>query len=271
MPGNTDPVYILARKVLLDALEALETQRDAITLVGAQAIYLHAGEAGLAVAPFTTDGDLLIDPRTLRPRPLLEDVMRRAGFVPDPRQPGIWIGSSEITVDLLVAEALGGPGRRSARLGPHGPTVARKARGLEAALVDNGLMDVEALDRDDPRVFRIAVAGPAALLVAKLHKVAERQATPTRLLDKDALDIFRLLKGVPLQGIAERLTELSTNLLAGEVTQEAVGHLQALFSEPDGLGALMAARAASPLLDERETAASCSILAQDLLRALRPV
>jgi hypothetical protein len=71
--------------------------------------------------------------------------------------------------------------------------------------------------------------------------------------------------------VLEVALELSTDLLAGEVTQEAVGHLQALFSEPDGPGALMAARAASPLLDERETAASCSILAQDLLRAFRPV
>jgi hypothetical protein len=271
MPENTDPLYILARRVLLDALGALGPQRDAITLVGAQAIYLHAGEADLAVAPFTTDGDLLIDPRALRPSPLLGEAMRRAGFVPDPRQPGIWIGSSEITVDLLVAEALGGPGRRGARLGPHGHTVARKARGLEAALVDRALMDVAALDRNDQRGFSVAVAGPAALLVAKMHKLAERQATPSRLSDKDALDIFRLLKGVALQAMAERLTELRSDRLAGEVTREAIDQLQALFSEAEGPGALMAARAASPLLDAHETAASCSLLAQDLLRALQPV
>ena len=41
MPGAPDPVYVLARRVLLDALQALGEQRSAVVLVGAQAIYLH--------------------------------------------------------------------------------------------------------------------------------------------------------------------------------------------------------------------------------------
>jgi hypothetical protein len=68
-----DELYIVARRVLLDALDALGTHRGAIILVGAQAIYLRVGEADLAVAPFTTDGDLAIDPAVLaeiaRPSP----------------------------------------------------------------------------------------------------------------------------------------------------------------------------------------------------------
>ena len=55
MPGAPDPLYVLARRILLDTLEALENQRQALVLVGAQAIYLHTGEADLAVAPYTTD------------------------------------------------------------------------------------------------------------------------------------------------------------------------------------------------------------------------
>lgn len=43
-------LYVLARQVLLDALEALGAHRDAIVLVGAQAVYLHVGDADLAVA-----------------------------------------------------------------------------------------------------------------------------------------------------------------------------------------------------------------------------
>ncbi len=46
MPGESvppDPLYALARAVLLDVLEALGDQRDAVVLVGAQAIYLHTG------------------------------------------------------------------------------------------------------------------------------------------------------------------------------------------------------------------------------------
>ncbi|HVR70901.1 MAG TPA: hypothetical protein VMT87_08645 [Vicinamibacteria bacterium] len=58
--------------VLLDALEALGPHREACVLVGAQAIYLRVGEADLAVAPFTTDGDLVIDPRRLSDVPPVE-------------------------------------------------------------------------------------------------------------------------------------------------------------------------------------------------------
>jgi hypothetical protein len=50
---NPAPEYVLARRVLLDALQALGSQRDAVVLVGAQAIYLHVGEADLAVPVMT--------------------------------------------------------------------------------------------------------------------------------------------------------------------------------------------------------------------------
>jgi hypothetical protein len=43
-----DPEYIAARRVLLDALEALGAQRKAIVLVGAQAIYLRVGAGDMA-------------------------------------------------------------------------------------------------------------------------------------------------------------------------------------------------------------------------------
>jgi hypothetical protein len=67
-PGDPDQqeAYALARRVLLDALDALGDQRDAVVLVGAQAIYLHTGDTDLAVAPFTTDGDVAINPENFR-------------------------------------------------------------------------------------------------------------------------------------------------------------------------------------------------------------
>ena len=46
MPGEPD-LYVRARRALLDAADALEAHLDAVVLVGAQAIYLHAGEADL--------------------------------------------------------------------------------------------------------------------------------------------------------------------------------------------------------------------------------
>ena len=60
-----DELYVIARQVLLDALEALGPHRDATILVGAQAIYLHTGDAELAVAEYTTDADLALDPDLL--------------------------------------------------------------------------------------------------------------------------------------------------------------------------------------------------------------
>lgn len=39
--NDLDPEYVAARGVLLDALEALAEHRNAILLVGAQAVYLR--------------------------------------------------------------------------------------------------------------------------------------------------------------------------------------------------------------------------------------
>ncbi len=62
---GVNEIYVLSRRVLLDALEALGKHRQAVILVGSQAVYLHVGDADLAVAPFTTDGDLAIVPDDL--------------------------------------------------------------------------------------------------------------------------------------------------------------------------------------------------------------
>ena len=77
-----DELYVVARRVLLDALDALGPHRDAVILVGAHAVYMRVGEADLAVAPHTTDGDLAIDPTRLGAIPPLEQVLSQAGFRP---------------------------------------------------------------------------------------------------------------------------------------------------------------------------------------------
>ena len=105
-----DELYVLARRVLLDALEALGPHRSAVVLAGAQAVYLRVGEADLAVAPFTTDGDLVLEPGVLEERPPLEEVLRGAGFQPSSGDSvGIWVthrplgaGSVSVSADLLV-------------------------------------------------------------------------------------------------------------------------------------------------------------------------
>jgi hypothetical protein len=74
-----------------------------------------------------------------------------------------------VDLDLLVPEAVSGEGTRAARLGVQGDRLARKAFGLELALVDNDLMTLGSLDAD-PRTFEVRVAGSAALLISKVHK-----------------------------------------------------------------------------------------------------
>ena len=277
MLGATDPEYVLARKVLLDALEALGEQRSALVLVGAQAIYLHTGDADLAVAPYTTDGDIALDPSRLKDNPKLAEALQEAGFTADIQQVGTWVKSRplegrpvDVKIDLMVPEARGGPGRRGARLGPHGNKAARKARGLEATLVDQQRRTIEALDDEDSRTFEVAVAGPAALLIAKLHKIAERVDNPGRSEDKDALDVLRLLRAVTTEALADGIHTLLNEEISAGVTEEALTYLRDLFHEPSRSGCQMAARAAAPLEPEDTITASCAVLAQDLLQAVVP-
>jgi len=84
-PELLDPRCVQARRVLLDALFALAPYGAAIIVAGAQAIYLHTGDADFAIAPFTNDSDVAINPSLLGDDPLLEAAMRDAGFELSPR------------------------------------------------------------------------------------------------------------------------------------------------------------------------------------------
>lgn len=204
--------------------------------------------------------------------PVLAEAMQAAGFIlqTDPQiQPGIWISQqSGVEVDLLVPRTLGGPGRRSARLPGHGQNTARKVKGLEAALIDKEPMILTALEAADTRQMEVTVAGPGGLLVAKLHKVAERQDETHRRKPKDALDILRLLRGVSTEELVSRLKRLSQEQLSQEVTKEALQLLQDLFGTETALGAQLAADAAFPLEDRAFITASAAVLTEELLAAL---
>lgn len=275
--GDDNALYVAAREVLLDGFGALGPHQETVILVGAQAIYLHVGEADFAVAAFTSDADFVIDPQSLEPSPLLEEALVEAGFR-EGSQPGIWVTTREVNAtptligfDLLVPDSLGGAGSRAARLPPHSLKVARKARGLEGALVDHRLMEVASLPPAAPRSLRLRVAGPAALLVAKLHKLGERaREAPERLKPKDALDALRLLRGVETADLAEGMTRLRQASLSAEVTEQALTFLDALFGEPGGTGCGLAATALAGLEPAETVAASAQALALDLLEAVGP-
>lgn len=271
-----DELYVVARCVLLDALEALGTHRDAIVVVGAQAIYLRAGEADLEVAPYTTDGDLALDPDLLAEIPPLEEALVGADFIPGGRDAvGVWLARRDtpslpdvqVQVDLLVPEAVSpGKGRRAARLPGHEPTAARIVRGLEGVLVDQDVLTLRALDPGDLRVVDAKVAGPAGLLIAKLHKIDERKGT-ARANDKHALDVFRLLRGVPTADLAERMQRVKTDPRSAEAGQRGMALLAELFGR-GGEGAEMAARAVAAVMDSAQVRLACELLASDLTSAL---
>lgn len=267
----TDEVS-MARTGLLDALEALESHVDALVIVGAQAVYLHTGATEIALAEFTTDGDVAIDPDLLSSDPLIEEAMRAAGFTPDPRSSAIgsWISPRGVFVDLMVPEAVAGTGRRGVRLPPHDSKAMRRSRGIEATLVDNSKMVIRATDVAlDSREFEVAVAGPAALLVAKLHKIHDRIDTPPRSDNKDAHDVYRLLRAVETPVFVEAIGRLLNEAVSGEVTRDALVQLRELFAQgARARGSLMAGAAEELVGDPLAVSESVALLAEDLLEAL---
>jgi hypothetical protein len=137
-------------------------------------------------------------------------------------------------------------------------------------MVDRALVVLVALDSADTRQIEVAVAGPSALLVAKLHKIAERRGhREGRELDKDALDIYRLLQAMSTETLAAGLRQLLSHSLSADVTGRAIRSLSDLFRTDASPGSLMAARAVGPLDDPRVVAASCAALVARLDAALK--
>jgi hypothetical protein len=263
------PEYIAARAVLLDALDALEAHLDAIILVGAQAVYMHTGDADLSVAPTTTDADVALAPDRIADEPLLAEVLRNAGFLPG-SNPGSWTGKGDVAIDIMVPDALCPPGgTRGARLPVHGNRVARRTVGLEAAIVDNDLREIAAFDLSDGRRRMLRVAGPAAMIVAKVIKIAERRDTPHRLKPKDGLDVLRLLQFVDMDLIAGQLRTLKDDPVAGAVTTKTLAVLRDDGCQSDGLIAMLAANA-MPTDNWDETTQSVASLIRELVAACAP-
>ena len=273
-PGVAKPedLLVTAREVLLDALDALSEQTDAVIVIGAQAVYLRTGRVSVALAEATKDSDLALDPRALEDDPLVEAAMKAAGFRRNPQdpQPGSWVNRMGVPVDLMVPEALAGPGgRRGARIPPHDKGATRRARGLEAAVVDNSIETVASLRQSSTRSCQVRVAGTGALLVAKMHKVAERLDSPDRLEDKDAHDMYRIFAATETAELAITFRELLDDAISAETTGESLDMIAALIaSGPQAPVAAMAGRAETGIGDPLQVATACSILAADLLHSL---
>lgn len=138
-------------------------------------------------------------------------------------------------------------------------------------MIDRDELEISSLDAADDRTVTMNVAGPAALLVAKLHKLAERTANEDRVKDKDALDVFRILQAVPTAALAERLEVLRSSAEAESITEEATKHLEVLFGQPQGRGVELAVRSTERLVDPDELTLTLTTLSGDLLSALAEV
>ncbi len=273
-----DELYVMARRVLLDALDALGQHRDAIVLVGAQAVYLRVGDADLAVTPYTTDGDLVIDPAVLAEIPPLERALLDAGFYPKTKDSvGVWLTTrktsqhvdANMAIDLLVPASVSpGTGRRAARLPGHDTRAARIVRGLDGAIVDADVMKLAALEADDARTVDVRVAGPAALVVAKVHKIDDRKDSD-RQSDQDALDVLRLLRGTETDDLAARYAKLLADKRSEEAARRGRALLEAQFARRQNVGVQMAIRSAGALGDAEEISVLFEALVGDFLATLK--
>lgn len=221
-------MYVAARKVLLDALVALAPHGKAVIIVGAQAVYLRTQLDDLAVAPYTTDGDIALDRRALVDDPELERSMLEAGFElmrkePDAVEPGIWQQSImvagqdvEVPVDLIVPEAVAGAGRRAARLGIHD---------RQAALCSD------------------------------------------RLRDKDAADVVRMMRTASPLEVGSTLAALERHEISGDSASAGSGYLQELFGSRSGRGVRMAQRALRLAMPAAQVATLCISFTERMLSA----
>jgi hypothetical protein len=176
----------------------------------------------VSVPPMTTDADLALNTDLLADDPEIATLLHAAGFE-DKQQPGHWEDPQGIALDLMVAPHQSNRQSATARaadLGPQSKTVARIGPGLAPALApaltDNKLQVIEALDPSDSRTHEIRVAGPAALLIAKTIKIGDRlddasRGDLKRIVDKDALDVLRLLQACPTAELSAGLNRHGTN------------------------------------------------------------
>jgi hypothetical protein len=196
-----DNQLIVARNVLITALEALGPHRSAITLIGAQAVLEHTRDLHGVPMTSTSDGDASVSPSLISQTDDIGRALTAAGFVQHGDRPGIWAypddAGDPIGLDLLVPESVAGAGRRGARIQGQSKHALGRAAGLELSLLDREERQIVSLDGSG-RSVETFVAGVAALMCAKSHKLSERIADLStghrdRVKPKDAGDVWRLM------------------------------------------------------------------------------
>ncbi|MBV9011951.1 MAG: hypothetical protein JO272_07855 [Pseudonocardiales bacterium] len=204
--------------------------------------------------------------------------MTAAGFTQG-TDPGHWhrpekIGDriEEVVVDLMVADTFSGPGsRRSGVIPPHSRAATRRTPGLEPAAVDADIMAVPSLEPErDGRVLEVRVAGVAALLIAKCHKLGERihEAGQRRPVAKDAGNVLRLMLATDPSPVRQRLELLLADPRAEASTRQGLDYLDELFGAPRRQGVVMAIDALGAEVDASQVRALAPAYALTLRRTI---
>ena len=104
--------------------------------------------------------------------------------------------------------------------------------------------------------------------MAKLYKIADRTNQSDRIVNKDALDVYRILYSIPTDDLGARVAQLRGSDLSAKTTESAIAHLRELFAKPQASGCHMAVQAAGPLIDADTLTGSLVALTEDLLRQI---
>lgn len=262
---------VIARRALLDALDILQPHLGSLILVGAQAVYMHTNHIELPLAPATTDSDLIFDTRTLGEYPELGDLLRQAGYLENTEadnQPGHWVSAEGVPLDLFQPAALSVRGRRvrGAWIDPHDRNLLRVTPGLDCVLVDNKVMEISSFDPADTRKHFVNVAGPSSLLFAKTAKIKDRVSNvDSRLANKDAHDVYRILQAVDTDSLVPVVIELLSNELSRFEAEAGFEDFKILFANSqDAAGNVVAARAVG-VGEQEQLQASLWALALELV------
>jgi hypothetical protein len=256
-----------SRRLLIDTIRALSDFSDSLTVIGAHAVHVWVQETlGAMPMQATRDADVAVNPVFVTPDPKLLHIMGSIGVEPAlPDRPGVYGYTIEnqlplperTTIDLIVPETYAGPGRRAARIAGQSHAASR-ATGLELAVWDRHRRTLTAIDNPADTVGTW-VAGPAALLVAKAHKVHERLAQlatrPDRLRPKDSGDIALLMMASQPETVATIMIEQSTeHPEITTVVSNAARWLVEMYSDPSGVPRRHAADALADRFDETQVA-----------------
>ena len=276
-----------ARRLLLDALEALAPIAPALVLGGGQAVDLRVPRSALPVLLSTRDADLTLDVVALsRPAPV-GALLRRAGLAPA-KGTGHWARAGNrllrylargmpIHVDVMVPdeawpESVAGPDPR-----PQGD--ASTMPPMVVTLLDDSPLAVPSLEvpsreGGDPRRPTVRVAGTASLLLTKVNKFEARRLRAlargrpfSTIPAKDVLDVVRLLVAGG-DDLEHGVLRIRSHPRGARVAAESLAFLGAHFAREDGLGtslardALAAHRADSVLRESVRRAAALAAAAR---------